>query len=210
MLSIPPRRRSAGTELADAFRRIQRSEGLGMRIERREQGEATVLFFRGNVTPQLEADIGRVRQVLGIQSSLEFDPVYGSVPRHDAEIAILTRSMLEILIDFAQCIDVPPEHVASGRTNAGYPVGRSTGLRRLGTIHSASMAPAHAYAAVRYRDTWYWVDNHDLDSKRAFAFMMMFFSLAESGPTAPAPMLTMERAEASRPGSPWHNRAGLR
>ena len=52
-------------------------------------------------------------------------------------------------------------------------------------------APTDAYAAVRYRDTWYWVDDRDLASKRAFAFMMMFFSLAETGTSAPAPVLTI-------------------
>jgi hypothetical protein len=178
-------------ELADAFRRIQHSEGLGMRVERRDNGEATVLFFRGNVTPQLEADVRRVRELLGLRPSSEFDLVYGSMQRSDTELAILTRSMLEILIDFAQSIDVPPEHVASGRTNAGYPKVSSTGFRRLATILSGATPPNDAYAAVRYRDTWYWVDDHDLDSKRAFAFMMMFFSLAETGPSAPAPVLTI-------------------
>lgn len=178
-------------ELADTFRRIQRSEGLGMRVERRENGEATVLFFRGHATPELEADVRRVRELLDIRPTAEFDLVYGSLPRHDGEIALLTRSMLEILIDFGQSIDVPPEHVASGRTSPGYPPASSPGFRRLATIRSGASAPVDAYAAVYYRGTWYWVDDHDLDSKRAFAFMMMFFSLAETGPSAPAPVLTI-------------------
>jgi len=177
-------------ELAAAFRRIQQSEGLGMRVEKREHGEATLLFFRGDTTPQLEADIALARRLLAIQPSGEFSLVYGSVQRGPNEIALLTRSMLEILMDFSNCIDVPPAHVSSGRTYAGYPE-RVAGAQRLATIHSGSTAPADAYTAVRYRDTWYWVDDHDLASKRAFAFMMMFFSLAETGHTAAPPVLTI-------------------
>lgn len=180
-------------QLTDLLRRIQRSEGLGMRIEKREHGEATLLFFRSDSNPQLEADIARVRELLGIQPAAEFDLVYGAVSRNDHEIALLTRSMLEILLDFSNCIDVPPSHIIEGRAMPGYPAeGAGQGaFRRLATIHSGTKAPPDAYAAVRYRDTWYWVDDRDMPSKRAFAFMMMFFSLAETGPSAPAPMLTI-------------------
>ena len=180
-------------QLTEVLRRIQRAEGLGMRIERRENGEATVLFFRGEASAQLEADVAQARSLLGIRRSPEFNLVYGATARGDAEIALLTRSMLEILLDFSNCIDVPASHVQEGRTHAGYAEdpGAESGLHRLATIHSGPRAPADAYAAVRYRDSWYWVDDRDLASKRAFAFMMMFFSLAETGTSAPAPVLTI-------------------
>ncbi|WP_313459310.1 hypothetical protein [Stenotrophomonas sp.] len=174
-------------QLTELLRRVQRAEGLGMRIERRENGEATVLFFRGDASPQLAEDVAQVRGLMGIRPSPEFNLVYGATPRNDTEIALLTRSMLEILLDFANCIDVPSSHVAEGRTFAGY----AQGSHRLATIHSGAQAPADAYTAVRYRDTWYWVDDRDMASKRAFAFMMMFFSLAETGTSSPAPVLTI-------------------
>lgn len=179
-------------QLADLLRRIQQSEGLGMRIERRENGEATLLFFRDEIGPALESDIAQARQLLGIKRSPEFNVVYGAVKRGDSEIAILTRSMLEILLDFSNCIDVPAEHIAAGRTMPGYTTGTQGNVsRRLATIHSGEQAPADAFAAVQYRGTWYWVDDHDMNSKRAFAFMMMFFSLAETGTSQAPPVLTI-------------------
>ena len=179
-------------QLSELLRKVQRAEGLGMRIERRDNGDATVLFFRGDASPQLAADVAHVRELMRIRPSPEFNLVYGATPRNDTEIALLTRSMLEILLDFSNCIDVPPEHIAEGRTLAGYAAdGTGPGSHRLATIHSGAQAPADAYAAVRYRDTWYWVDDRDMASKRAFAFMMMFFSLAETGTSSPAPVLTV-------------------
>lgn len=179
-------------ELSELMRRIQRAEGLGMRIEKHENGDATLLFFRGAANSGLEADISRARELLGIRPSPEFNLVYGAVQRNDAEIALLTRSMLEILLDFSNCIDVPPNHIAEGRASPGYAAAPDgTAFQRLATIHSGPRPPADAYTAVQYRDTWYWVDDRDLPSKRAFAFMMMFFSLAETGAPAVTPVLTI-------------------
>lgn len=180
-------------ELSELLRRIQRSEGLGMRIEKRENGDTTLLFFRGGANAQLDEDIARVRKLLGVKQSAEFNLVYGATARNDSEIALLTRSMLEILLDFSNCIDVPAEHIAEGRTTPGYRLAgtESSAGPPLATIHSGPQPPADAYVAVRYRQTWFWVDDRDMPSKRAFAFTMMFFSLAETGSSAPMPVLTI-------------------
>lgn len=189
---VNARQADAGfTELASRLRSVQRAEGLGMRIERRENGDATLLFFRGQAEPQLEQEVARVRALMGIRPSPEFNLVYGATARTDTEIALLTRSMLEILLDFSNCVEVPPEHIAQGRAFPGYPPGQQDAPLRLATIHAGGKAPDDAYAAVRYRNTWYWVDDTDMNSKRAFAFMMVFFSLAESGTSAPPPVLTI-------------------
>jgi hypothetical protein len=44
---------------------------------------------------------------------------------------------------------------------------------------------------VQYRGTWHWIDDGDIASKRVFTFLMLFFSLAETGVTPQAPVLTV-------------------
>ena len=51
--------------------------------------------------------------------------------------------------------------------------------------------PAGAYAAVRYQDSWYWIADKDFASKRVFTFLMLFFSLAETGVTPQPPLVTI-------------------
>lgn len=50
-----------------------------------------------------------------------------------------------------------------------------------------------AFAAVRYRNYWFWVDDRDLASKRGLGFLMVLLTLAESGPAAPPPALTISK-----------------
>ena len=45
----------------------------------------------------------------------EFRIVYGSVSTSDEEIALLTRSITEVLSDISSTVEVPAEHVAEKR-----------------------------------------------------------------------------------------------
>jgi hypothetical protein len=51
--------------------------------------------------------------------------------------------------------------------------------------------PAAAFAAVRYRDYWFWVDNGDLQSKRALTVVKFFFTLADTGNPEKLPLITI-------------------
>ena len=53
--------------------------------------------------------------------------------------------------------------------------------------------PADAYVAVRYRGMQFWIDDRDLRSKSSMSFLMLIFSLAETGalPSMAAPVVTV-------------------
>jgi len=58
-------------------------------------------------------------------------------------------------------------------------------------IHSGKDKPAHAFAVVHYRDYWFWIDDGDLQTKRALTAVMFFFTLAETGDTGKLPLITI-------------------
>jgi len=177
-----------------ALDRIQQAGGLGMRVVREKEGSGTVLFFPPRAAGPSSADIAEVEQLLGIKVKAgEFRVTYGTVPRGDQEIAILTRSMLEILIDMASYIDVPAAHVAEHRAAPGFADtgGASGGLKPLIRVYSGTERPGDAFVAIRYRDTWFWIDDRDLPSKSVFSFLMFLFTLTESGGGQVSPVLTV-------------------
>jgi hypothetical protein len=140
-------------------------------------------------------DLQFVRKTLGVtpDGNGEVTVGFGLLPRSPNEIAVLTRSMAEILLEVAAGIEVPPDHVTQGRTAMATRLASAENPRDrpLIRIRSAASPPADSYAAVRYRDSWYWIDDGDLGSKRVFSFLMIFFSLAETGVTPQAPVLTV-------------------
>src|SRR5262245_6035063 len=105
-------------ELIDRLRRIQLSGALGMRLRQIDREEALLMTLRQNVSPSIEADMLAVRRLLGLEpGARELRVVYGSVAANDKEIAILSRSVLEVLVDLSSFITVPEADVAEHRVS---------------------------------------------------------------------------------------------
>lgn len=177
----------------ELLRRIQDSGGVGMRLERGTNGQESVLatIRSADMTEQTRVDGQELRRLLGLASdATEFNLVYGTVAANDHELAMQTRSLLHILGVLAAQVEVPPEHVAEGRATPGVREVEQDGTAvvRLVRIHSSKGKPADSYVAVPYQDHWFWIDACDLKSKRAFAFMLLLFTLSDTG-AQPGPAL---------------------
>ena len=181
-------------ELLARLRRIQDSGAIGLRVQRLNREEAVVLTFRQKVDPDIQAETLAVRQMLGLDpQGGEFRVVYGSVAANDKELAMLTRSILDILIDLSSFISVPETHVQERRVipTADPEVGPGGPVPPLMRIQSSRGKPDDAFVAVPYRDHWYWIDDRDLPSKAMFSFLMFVFTLVETGDKAAPPIVTI-------------------
>jgi hypothetical protein len=182
-------------EFLERLRRIQLSGAIGMRIFRRDRQEGAVLMtIRRDVPPEVQADTLAMRKLLGVDpDAQELSVVYGSVPANDKEIAILSRSILEVLVDLSSFIAVPEAHVAERRVGptAEPEVGPSGPLPPMIRIMSAPDRPANAFIAVPYQDYWFYIDNRDVPSKRLFSFLMFIFTLVETGPKEAPAIITI-------------------
>lgn len=55
----------------------------------------------------------------------------------------------------------------------------------------SSINSTNCYVAVPYKGYWYWIDETDVESKRIFTFLLILFSLAETGQSSAAPVVTV-------------------
>jgi hypothetical protein len=176
------------------LRRIQTAGGIGLRVQRIEGNEAIIITFRQNIDPAIAEVVLAVRQRLGLDpTAQEIRVVYGSVAANNRELAILTRSILEILVDLGSFISVPEAHVLERRVgptqeDEGGPEGPIRPLIRIGSV---AARPHDAFTAVRYRGYWFAVDDQDLPSKHVFTFLMFLFTLVETGGKEGAPIVTI-------------------
>jgi hypothetical protein len=179
----------------ELMRKIQLSGAVGMRVKLDpSKQETSVLTFRTkDLTEQQLADSRELRRLLGLDpEASEFTLVFGSNASGPREVAVLTRSILHIMQTMAVEVDVPEEDVKEGRATPGRePAAEGSPRARLVQIHSSEGKPGDAFVAVPYRNQWFWIDDRDLRTKRAFAFMMLLFTLAESGEKETPPVITI-------------------
>jgi hypothetical protein len=183
--------------VVELLRKVQKSGAIGMRIKQAEEAQGTtVMFFhRETLSPEMQAALGEIEALLGLQPGLrEASISYGFIPQSDTEIAFLTRSTLQIMINLATGIDVPPEHVAQGFTVPSPDGQDAAGVpqaSQLLKVRYGKERPGNALTAVKYHDYWFWIDDGDFRSKRSFGFLMILFSLTETGGKEGLPLVTI-------------------
>ncbi|THG85723.1 hypothetical protein E5198_03395 [Pseudomonas sp. A-1] len=174
--------------------RLQSSGDIGMRV-RQEGGEAQLqMIFRPRTAAAEESARRNVATILGLDpEAREYQVSYGTVAGSDREIALLTRSIYEILVDIASFISVPEAHVAERRVRptAEGDIGPSGAIPPLIRIASSAQQPADAFVAVPYQGYWFYIDNRDIPSKQVFSSIMFLFTFVETRSHEAAPILTI-------------------
>jgi hypothetical protein len=181
--------------LCSLLRRIQSSGAVGMRVDRANDKESTVMTLaKGTLTPEIAQDRQTVREILGLRQDLdEVRIVFGSAPRDDGEIAMVTRSMLEMLYDLSASIDVPPSHVEEGRTfgTKVFDTDGPDGYRPMIRVLNGSKRPGDAFVAIPYNGYWFWVENRDYPSKQIFSSLLIILSLTDVDTGKGSPIITI-------------------
>ena len=180
-------------DLLAALKENQAAGGMVMRMQAAKDKQSVVIFLRPSTDEAIAASSRKVRELLGLNPAVrEYSVVYGSYPENDTEIAILSRSILQVLIDLASYIDVPEADLAEGRVYAPKFISEQAQMfPPLLKVRCGATPPGDAHVAVKYRNQWFWIDDRDSGSKQIFNFMMFMFSLTETGSAQAAPIVTV-------------------
>ena len=177
--------------LLQDLRRLQSSGDIGVRINK----EGTLdLVFRPNLAAAITNTLVDVTRILGLDpNAREFRVVYGAVPENEKQIALLTRSMFEVLMDLSSTIHVPEGHVTERRVGPTPEpdLGPEGPIPPMVRIASSPGRPDDSFVAVPYRGYWFSIDDRDMASKNVFSFIMFLFTFVETGSKEAAPILTI-------------------
>lgn len=174
--------------------RLQVSGDIGMRVQQAGAEAKLQMVFRPRLAAAEEKALTNVKRILGLDPAIrEITIVYGNVESSDREIALLTRSIYEILTEMASYIAVPTVHVDERRVaaTAEPDAGPDGPIPPLIRIVSSTEQPTDAFVSVRYNDYWFSIDNKDLPSKQIFTSIMFLFTFVETGSKEAAPILTI-------------------
>jgi hypothetical protein len=172
------------------MREAQLAGAVGMRLQDNKEKDTTaVMFFRReNLSPEITDKLAEIRRLLKIpEGQHQFKLIYSSAVGRDGELAVGSRSMLQIMLAFASYVDVPESDLKEGRAVPSLPSSDRDPVK----IKCSKGKPADAFAAVHYHDQWFWVDDRDWRSKRALSTIMFLFTMIEGTGDERLPVLTI-------------------
>jgi hypothetical protein len=183
------------TRLVELIREGQLAGAIQIRIERPKDGaESSLLIFGPSRDAQL-ADKGReIKSILGIKPDLrELRVNYGGYSGKNDEIDMMTRSMLQIMLEFAAAVQVPESDVVQGKATPGLVETPSAGTLNGPPFRVlvADAPPRDAHVAAQYEGKWFWIADTDIQSKYTFGIIMLLFSIADTGIRGSAPVVTI-------------------
>jgi hypothetical protein len=175
--------------LAELIYELQRANALQIRIERSKDNTETVVvgFPPSGVSPDISAKIIEVRNILHLSRPAQgYSVHYGGYSGKTDEIAIATRSMLQVMLELGAMAQIPEADVAAGKATPGSTNQQGNPTPSL-NILSGKAPPSEAHVAVPYKGRWFWIADNDVRSKLVFGSVMLLFSISEVGvKSAPA------------------------
>ncbi|HZN65687.1 MAG TPA: hypothetical protein VFB66_10310 [Tepidisphaeraceae bacterium] len=182
--------------VAQLMRAVQDSGAMSVRVVPGQSGGrgTMIVLRRENVPPEVARQVTELGGLLGLEPGRgEYRVAYGSLNVDGGEIAILTRSLFHVIGTMASRAELPPRDVAQGRASLPLPPAATAAGPRAPFIRCSPKRPpaGAAFASVSYRGHWFWIDDRDLLAKREFAFVMLLFTLADTGPERDRPVITI-------------------
>lgn len=178
----------------ELLRDVQAAGAVSMRVETdKDKGETSVLLLRRDEMPDdIKEKTAEIRRLLKLSPDqqrlvLTYSPIRGA----ENELAVNSRSMLQIMGAFSTYLKAPDEHLKDGSAVPAFERAAAEERRPAVRILSGKARPQDAFVAVQYRGYWFWIDNKDWQTKRTLTAIMFFFTLAETEGSDKLPLITI-------------------
>ncbi|MHC5113327.1 MAG: hypothetical protein ACYTGP_02720 [Planctomycetota bacterium] len=182
-------------EMCNLLRVLQKRGHLEMgRVKVDDHDEIQILIHPDAMA---SPEVSALGNLLGVRN--DSGRYWLSTTRRDDDeglIAIVPRSMIASLFYISQGVTTPEHDIATGRvTTTIAPDGEvfdwNAMLGNLFQVRSCKRTPKDAYVAVRYRGTWFYIDDRDLTTKSTFFMIRQLLALQSGEVKGTGPILTL-------------------
>jgi len=177
-------------EYVDLMQELQEAAAMNFELQSDPKtGRDIIMTFNNkNLDEATQLKKKRLGELLGLNPDLDrYHVMYGPYASDDGTLAMQTRSIIQMLVAMSGFIDVPPEKSSQAAGGYNFP----PGVTRPFHVRSGPKRPEESFAQIKYKGYWYWIENHDLESKRVFTLMLFLTTLTNYAGDQNAPVLTI-------------------
>ncbi len=181
--------------VAELMRTLQRQNFINLNYEPIDVEPTLVLSFAEEAL-ELPETLKLIEMLRLIPNKTDYPLVINVMDHNPNHVSIRTRSVMGILYLLSQSVEVPQEDVRKGKlTTTKYADGRPfywSGLfSNLFQIKSSSEKPSDAFVRIKYRGSWFYIDDTDVESKRTYSLFSQIFAIQAGKIKVERPTLTL-------------------
>jgi hypothetical protein len=179
----------------EIIRNLQASSAIRMKTVKSKDSQAsiTISFWLKGAPSEISLQVRELCDLLGLDPGADqYRLVYGIAPENNLDIAIQSFPLMHLLSFLAARVEVPEKDISEGRASPGVreAMGNTGGKGRF-AVKCSDSKPQDAFVSIEYRNRWFWVDDRDLESKRVISFIMLVFTLVDTGKQESLPQITI-------------------
>jgi len=183
-------------EVFRLLRELQIAGGIDLTSVGEKDGRRIVLRFEATDRDAVKSKQAELRKALGLEGDArDYRLVLEDVPDGSGYLRIQMRSFLSGLFFLSQAVEVPEEDEEAGLVTITKDMDDKVfdWAELLGDLIrvQSGAKPKSAAVAVRYRSTWFWIDDADLNSKSTFALLDQLFALQAAPVEGAKPVLRL-------------------
>lgn len=178
--------------IASSLNRLQETHGLEVAVDK---GEIAMIIDPDRIS---RADGVEVRRMLRLNPGGSEVILTGKPEKHRGpdDLYLQTRSVIGIPFFLSHNVEVPQAHIEKGLvTVTKNPDGSVFDWHDvtgdLLNVYSSATPPVDAFVKLRYRNSWFYIADNDLESKSTFMLLNQLFNLLAGDIKKAAPVLTI-------------------
>jgi len=181
--------------VAKLMRKLQKRNFINFEYET-INGESTIVFRFAKEALALPETLKLVGMLRLTPEKTHYPMLMNNMDQDPNFVRIRTRSVMGLLYYLSQSVEVPQEDVRSGKLTTtkyadGSPFCWSDIFDNLFQIKSSSEMPSDTYMRLKYRGSWFYLDDTDVESKRTYSLFKQIFAIQAGKIKVESPALTL-------------------
>ena len=182
-------------EILETLRSLQNENGMDFVLEKTGTSDERILIeVVENSDSMVKAKVRRLNEVLDLPPGNTRFRIGKGIHHSDSlQIALSTRSILELLSEISSTIDVPGEQLDAKVTykTPYFKMEDGSPEKPFIKIQSSKTPPADPFISVLYHGYWFYIAMDDFTSKQTFSHILLLSSHIEVGDPKSTPIITI-------------------
>ncbi len=181
--------------VAELLRTLQKRNLTNVEYEPID-GKSTLVFSLAEEALDLPETHKLVEMLRLTPNKTDYPIIRNEMDHNPNVVRLRTRSVMGLLYYLSQSVEVPEDDVRKGKLTTtkyadGSPFYWSDLFSNLFQIKSSSEKPSDAFVSIKYRGSWFYIDDTDIESKRTYSLFGQIFAIQAGKIKVERPMLTL-------------------